>query len=111
MMEAKKKNNICAILYKTKERSEFFYFSNPFVLTPSYHLYVSKSGKQTIDRLFGRDVKRERLEELLKRAGDLRIAITPKQSYGFARDKILSRYKDKVDFTYNYTHQSALVNC
>lgn len=108
-MEAKKETNICAVLHHTKERSKFLYFSKPLAITPSYQLYVSESGKQHLDTLFGRNVKAEGLESILAKTKQLRIAVTPEQSYGRERDEILQRYQDKFDITYNYTHQSSLL--
>lgn len=107
--EMRKGTNMCAILHHNDERAEFMYFSKPVVITPSYQIYVSKKGRKALNERFDRDVKKESFDTLLSRSQGLNMAITPKQSYGPDRDGIIGKYRDSIEFSYNFTEQTTLM--
>lgn len=107
--EMRKGTNMCAILHHKDERAEFMYFSKPVVITPSYQIYVSPNGRKLLRERFDKDIQTLAFDDLLSQSQGLKLAITPKQSYGPHRDILIENHRDKLEIIHAFTENTALI--
>lgn len=107
--ELRKGSNVCAILHHTPEREKFMVYSQAVVVTPSYQLYVSTKALPRFKEKTGWAGESASFDQLLSMSHGLKMAVTPGQSYGAERDKILNRHFDKLEVIRSFADQEALV--
>lgn len=107
--ELRKGSDVCAILYHSPEREKFLVYSNPIILTPSYHLYVNAKGLEHFQRKTGWSGGEASFNDIMSKSKDFKIAITSNQSYGAERDEILARHADKAEVVRGFSDQDTLV--
>jgi len=107
--ELRRGSDVCAILHHSQERDTFLVYSQPIIATPSYQLYVSAKGLKRFKDKTGWAGGLASFDDIMSKAQGLSIAITPDQSYGSDRDKILARHADKAEVIKGYSDQKALV--
>jgi len=107
--ELRKGSNVCAILHHTQERAAFSAYSQSVIVTPSYQLYVSAKGLKKFKEKTGWAGEPASFDKIMSKSRGLKIAITPGQSYGSERDKILNLHADKAEVIRSFANQETLV--